>query len=283
MTSIQTKEGQTKGYLFLMGISPSKSIHLRKGMILEAATCNPDPDAMIDSIMKYGSQNEVELGLLISTLRLTSAQLIIESSDARGLVADMWNAQTDLCLISALLHEEIYWTTQCDVGADHFNETSPVHIVLPHRLFLPPKITEISPERCLYLESIFSDASKLMENTSFSFAVNALWSYKQNLRSSVQMAILWAGIESLFGIRSELRFRISLRATKFLEGELAKYQEIKKLYDCRSAAVHSGFVSDAQAVKRTANLLHQLILKCVEVQDLPDENSILFYKSSLED
>ena len=276
MASIQTYDGQTQGYLFLMGIRPAKAIHLRERMLLGPASCNPDPDAMIDSIMKYGSQNEIDLGLLISTLRLTTAQLFIKSSDTKELAADLWNAQTDLCLISALLHEEIYWTVQCDVEASLFDETSSVHVVLPYRLFLPRDFAEIPLEKCLYLESVFSNASKMMSNSSFSFAVNALWSYKQNLRLSVQMAILWAGIESLFGIRNELRFRISLLIAKFLDGGLDLYQEIKKLYDCRSSAVHNGSVSDEEVVKATANLLHQLILKCVDTQRMPDEKTILF-------
>lgn len=276
MVSIRTHDGQTQGYLFLMGIKPASAIRLREGMRLEPASCNPDPDAMIDSIMKHGSQNEIDLGLLIATLRLTSAQLLIESSDAKELAADLWNAQTDLCLTSALLHEEIYWTVQCDVEAGLFDETSSVHVVLPHRLFLPRDFVEIPFERCSYLESVFSNASKMMSNSSFSFAVNALWSYRQNLRLSVQMAILWAGIESLFGIRNELRFRISLLVAKFLDRGLDFYQEVKKLYDCRSSAVHNGSISDKEAVKATANLLHQIILKCVEVQKMPDEKTILF-------
>lgn len=198
---------------------------------------------------------------MISTLRLTSAQLHIKSPDAQELAINLWNTQTDVCLISALLNTEVYWSLQCGNSADLFNGSSFVNVVLPHRLFLPRDIIEISSDKCSYIESISDDALALMENTSFYSAINALWSYKQSLRSFVQMAILWAGIESLFHIKNELRFRLSLLASKFLDEGLEKYKEVKKLYDHRSKAVHKGPVADSKVVKATAALLHQLILK----------------------
>lgn len=276
MTSIRVKEGQSEGYLFLMGVEPARTITLSEKIDLEPARCHPNPDAMIDSIMKHGSQSEIDLGILVSTLRLTCAQLRVQSSDAQELAVDLWNAQTDILLLSALLHKEIYWSVQCDVKADLFDATSSVNIVLSRRLFLPRECVEISLSDCAYVESIFAVATRLMNKPTFSNAVNALWSYRQALRPSVQMAILWSGIESLFEIKNELRFRTSLFIAKLLDADFEKYQEIKKLYDSRSKAVHAANVSNIETVKTTANLLHQLILKCVEIGDIPDEKTILF-------
>lgn len=106
--------------------------------------------------------------------------------------------------------------------------------------------------------------------------MNSLWSYKQSLRPSVQMAIIWAGIESLFGVRSELVFRVSTLAALFLGGGKQKQQEIKKLYRARSEAVHEGKQPSESCVSDSAELLQALILECVERGCLPNEDGLLF-------
>lgn len=139
MTSIRAKTGETEGYLYLIGIEPGSEIRLNQNTVLEPIECQPDPDAMIDSIMKHGSKSEIDLGIVIATLRSTRAQLHIKvkSPDGRSLVTNLWNAQTDICLLSALLHKEIYWNLQCNVSADQFNQSSFMNVVMSSRLFLP--------------------------------------------------------------------------------------------------------------------------------------------------
>lgn len=61
-------------YIFLCGINPGKTIILNDSVKIEPVSCSPDPNDMIASIMKTGSKSEFELGMLISTLRYTTAQ-----------------------------------------------------------------------------------------------------------------------------------------------------------------------------------------------------------------
>ena len=97
----------------------------------------------------------------------------------------------------------------------------------------------------------------------------------------IQLAVLWAGIESLFSASSEIKFRISLYIARFLGRDQAEqrilFNSVKKLYDLRSAAVHGSKVKNdsAIAVAESASLLWQLVRHCAEVRALPCETDLV--------
>ena len=80
------------------------------------------------------------------------------------------------------------------------------------------------------------------EDERFRFALESAvdWRYAKDPRAGI--ARLWAGIESLFGISSELVHRVSLFAATVLmprgEGCVGEFKRLKKLYGMRSKAVH---------------------------------------------
>jgi hypothetical protein len=86
-----------------------------------------------------------------------------------------------------------------------------------------------------------------------------------------------AGIEGLFNVETELVFRISLYAARFLEPFDKKarkqlFDDVKGLYKQRSQAVHGGKIKgDVSAcVKRSAALLQRLVQFCVTSNSLPN-------------
>ena len=273
---IIVSDSQTDTYLYLMGIILERPLHIAPHLILEPASCNPLPDDMIDSIMKHGSKSETELGILISSLRKTSAQLKISSKNPEELVKLAWNAQTAAVLLSALLNCEIYWQIQGNTPANCFSSESNINVFLSTRLFIPRGVHCVNEEECIWLEENYSDAWALLDNDQFAIAANALWSYRQNLRPSTQLAIIWSGIEALFNVQHELVFRISTLAALFLGEGKGKQMEIKKLYSSRSKAVHEGKQPNGSDVDVSAKLLHELIKRCVELKSLPDEDELLF-------
>lgn len=275
----QKQRTDTVTYLFLMGIKPKRPICLRENIILEPATCCPDPEAMIDSVMnqKTGTCSEIDLGILISTLRQTQAQLLIKAKDIKQIAIHAWNAQIDITLLAALTGKEIYWHIQCDTEAEKFSKDSLISVVVNTRLYLPREVYTIEEDECLWLEENFHTANELMKEKRFYTAVNSLWSYRMNLNPFMQMAVLWAGIESLIGVgNSELAHRISTLSALFLEDDAKKARKIKKLYNARSKAVHEGKVKNPDDITESATLLHDLILKCVESHNLPNEEKLLF-------
>lgn len=97
-----------------------------------------------------------------------------------------------------------------------------------------------------YLDSF----SKLYEeNASYRTAVNSYCSYCHNHDPRLTAASLWAGIEALFNVEAELRFRLSLYISVVTEDEgekrYEKFKKAKALYDTRSKIIHGRKIPDA--------------------------------------
>ncbi|MEX2374773.1 MAG: hypothetical protein WD942_04195 [Dehalococcoidia bacterium] len=109
------------------------------------------------------------------------------------------------------------------------------------------------------------------ETASFRFALEAAvdWRYSPDLRAA--LARIWAGIEAVYGINSELVFRVSLLSACLLEprgdARRQRFNNVKKLYGIRSKAVHGESVSDeklTQALDDSFRLLADLLLLSAE-------------------
>ena len=94
-------------------------------------------------------------------------------------------------------------------------------------------------------------------------------------------ASLWSGIEALFGIQSELRFRLAALIACQLEprGHARRdcYKAILKMYDVRSKAVHgSALQADALEahIRDTRVLLSQLICRFTETGKAPTPDEL---------
>lgn len=105
------------------------------------------------------------------------------------------------------------------------------------------------------------------EHPSFYLALQAAtdWRFATDARSAI--ARLWSGIEAIFGVSSELVFRISLLAASLLEprseSRLTRFKEIKQLYGLRSKAVHGDKLSDtklSEAMLGSFDLLRDLLI-----------------------
>lgn len=121
----------------------------------------------------------------------------------------------------------------------------------------PPIDDEVISDVGMYL-GVFSG---LLEDPAFRIAVRSYCSYGQAQDIRLMAATLWSGIEALFDIDSELRFRlalyISVVTTRMGEGRYKKFKEIQKLYDVRSQIVHGRKIEDEKIGKhiRTVSLL----------------------------
>lgn len=105
------------------------------------------------------------------------------------------------------------------------------------------------------------------QSQSFRLALEAAidWRYAKEARSAV--ARLWSGIEAIFGITSELVYRISLLSACLLtdrgDARKQKFDEIKKLYGLRSKVVHGEQLPEdrvSSALNDSYHLLSDLLL-----------------------
>ena len=95
------------------------------------------------------------------------------------------------------------------------------------------------------------------------------WQYASGPRMAISQ--LWSGIESLFGISSELVYRISLQVASLLEERgmtrQDRFKQVRKLYGARSKAVHGEELSDDKlnkAMLESFDILNKLLLVNIE-------------------
>lgn len=103
---IVVNESAAASYLYLIGLTIDEELPLTQHLSLLPATCKASPDDMINSVMKYGSGDETDLGVLIAVLRKTTAQLRVVG-EGKELAVRVWNAQSAIVLLSALLNCEL--------------------------------------------------------------------------------------------------------------------------------------------------------------------------------
>ena len=129
----------------------------------------------------------------------------------------------------------------------------------------------LSQEDLLWIQQHFNSFNALAsESDKFRFALEAAieWRYTKDAR--VAIARLWSGIEAIFGVSSELVYRLSLLAASLLapRGPLRKekFESVKKLYGIRSKAVHGEPLPDnvlLQAMSDSHQLLRDLLCHIV--------------------
>jgi hypothetical protein len=95
------------------------------------------------------------------------------------------------------------------------------------------------------------------------------WRFAKEPRLAVGR--LWSGIEAVFGVTSELVYRISILSASLLEERgkprKARFEAVKKLYSLRSKAVHGEPLSQellVSAMNDSNRLLRELLLLTIE-------------------
>ncbi len=272
---IRVAKGQNASYILLTGIKPSESILLDDGVTFMPVSCSPSANDMIASVMENGSQNEFELGVLIATLRNTTAQIKIEDNDSRELAIKTWNAQTYCVLLSAIFKCEVTYYFQTDTSADEFNRNTQINMIYHNMQKFPDDIKYLDNDMCSWVQKSIMTAWNLDKDERFSTATHALWCYKWSVRPALQLGVIWSGIESMFLIDKKIKSRLSKAISRFLYGNDTAVEDIKKLYGFRSKAVHEYKYTEENVLDESVDILNKLILKCIELNALPDLHILL--------
>lgn len=140
------------------------------------------------------------------------------------------------------------------------------------------KRPEVTREDLEWIDHNLLKFSNLLELPSFRLAVDSLTTHNHHPSPRLMAATLWAGIEALFGIGQELRFRLAAIVASVLEPRGVTRRElngrIKRLYDVRSRAVHGSKVADEALVDHVCEVRQLLarLLRCfIEAGHLPTE------------
>jgi len=266
-------------YLYLCGIKTSNEFCLRDNIFLVPH----NGELNVDDVAKI-VKSDVEFGVALLFAKSLSTSLKIVANNSKELAVSSWNALWDLVLLSAVFHNEVICNFQSNHSVEQFNKTSMLHITNYHLRGFNSKTHDLTHDDILWLEKHFANGIKLLEQNPFTVAVHSMATYKWHSLPRVQLAIIWAGIEALFAVSNEIAFRLSLNVSKFLSSPDSAdethhlFKVVKKLYGIRSKAVHGDKIKagESKAVCDSAELLHKLIIKIVEINSLPDEESLIF-------
>ena len=268
----------TETYLLLTGIQTDTPVKLGANTELLPATCHLDYNEFA-SLMKH-SYIDFAVGLLV--IPSVRSQLHITADHAKELAARAWNAQWDCLLLSALFDKTVLWNVQSEIPAEKIEASSTLNITNYHlagfHAIHEHQLTTTDKE---WLEKHFETARNLLSNPAFQTAAHSLATFRWHSHPRSGLALIWSGIEALFGVDSEIVFRISLYIARFLapddQTERSQlFAKVKHLYKQRSKAVHgSKMKGDIDvAVKESSDLLGRLIRRCAELNKLPDTESL---------
>ncbi len=259
-------------FLYINGLGVNKQVSLGKSIELLPVTCTINPNVIMDL-----SKNQGEYGVALIFLWLVKSQLHIVSENSKSLAKDAWNSLWDIVLLSAVFNCDAVCNFQCDKSAEDITNDCDFRVTNYHLRGLSQSIHYLNDEDIAWINNNFSNARNLLDQSSFLNAVHCLATYHWHTLPNARLALLWSGIEGLFDINSELMFRLSLYISRFLEMENLEnrktiFNNVKKLYNERSAAVHgSGKIVDPyKSVDDSAHLLKRLILKCINDNKLPN-------------
>lgn len=276
VTSIYCTEKET--YLYVHGLSVSEELQINENVVLMPVESKL-PLMTVSEIL----DNEIDFAISILCSESIASQLRITAEAPEDVGQIAWNSQWDLVLLSAIFNCDIISNIQCTHSIEKIAKESTLHITNYHLrgLFGEPYILTAGDRE--WINKYFSNVESLLDNDSFMTATHSMSSYRWHSMPRVQLAILWAGIESLFRINNELSFRISLYIAKFLGNEDRNeekrlFDEVKSLYKTRSSAVHGDNIKGDMnsLVTRSAVLLNKLIVKCIEINELPNVENLIY-------
>ena len=266
-------------YILLSGISVPSKIALTEHIeLLPADTSHLDLMTAISTC-----SDPRDIAVVAAYIPIITAQLKISAPRSKELAIVAWNSSWDVLILSAVFHTEIGFNLQSDTEASEISSESNLLATNYNMQGLTQgSAPSLSAQDIEWINMHFDNARKLIDNDSFQTAVHCLASYRWHSVPRIKMAVLWAGIEGMFGASTEIRFRISLYIARFLyfdnkEACQSTFESVKKLYNSRSSAVHGSKIKGDlnSAVEDSADILRQLILKCVSTNSLPNESELV--------
>ncbi|MGO4522974.1 hypothetical protein AB4076_20325 [Dyella sp. 2RAF44] len=278
---MRARDGAIQIYLYVSGLALPRSVSLGHGLSLQPVEVNQRPylPGTVGSAMATQAA-----GVVYLFLGQVRAQVRVEAETTKQLVARAWNTHWDILFLNAAFDRDAQINLTSETPADELEDTSIIDVEsYALRGFGdggPP--ASLSETDCLWLESHIAEGRRLLEQELFQNSLHCLATYRWHSLPRARLALLWAGIEGLFHVDGEIRFRLSACIARFLGGDNAAerklvFDQVKRLYNGRSTAVHGGLLKgDTQTpVSESAALLRRLIRQCVELGQTPPKDGFI--------
>lgn len=198
---------------------------------------------------------------------------INETKGGLELATKAWNAQWICYLLTLACKTPVFDIYSLDETRDPVFMPSSVGLMVRKR----PEIIAAPQDSLDWARDHFDIFYSLLDDNRFLSAMIAYGNSHYLFDPAAKVMLLWAGIEGLFGVDAELRYRIALYAAILYDGtpeEKALYfSKIKKSYDLRSRIVHGTGMkrADLKPVFALASeILCGLLRKVVSLGRVPE-------------
>lgn len=199
----------------------------------------------------------------------------IEVNDPRGgevLAAKGWNALWLFGLLSLACRLPCISMFAFSNGKD-----APYSLVARSPLIIPlGSMRVLWDEEANWLRRYFSNYDSLISTPRFSAALRAHTNAHYLYDLDQRLMLIWAGIEGLLAVDSELRRRVAMYSGILLDGtreeKIAQSNRARKAYDFRSKVVHGAPFDNSRLAAEHAfasGLLMGLLGKCVMLGRVP--------------
>ena len=269
MTSIVATADSKSACIAGHGILLSGDFELAPGIIIR-----PSPPRFDLKVVAEGCETLGDYAVTLSMMEFASFYLEIQDeAGGKELAAKTWNSLRLFPLLALGCH------SPCD-SLYSWSGSSTVHfaVATPHTAFRrATKPVQVSVDQLNWARTNLRRFESLQKDTTF---VTSLTSYTNSHhlfghRSRIMQ--LWAGIECLFNISSEITRTLALYSALLLEQDDADlryelFKKIKKDYGIRSKVVHGNSTTEdvlEDAYHRSSSLLARLLSRCVELSRVP--------------
>ena len=265
MTRIVSSKSATRTFVVGYGIRLSEDFRLAPGLTLLSDL----PEFSLDDLAK-GTEHFADYASCVLMKEIGSFTLRVEGSEpGEPMAVKTWNSLWSFSLLT------IACSTHC---IPLFTKSAGLFSVSNRNRFISPRFDVVEPsvEDLEWASANFDRFGALIDDQNFSRAIRYLTNSHYLDDVDARIMLLWAGIECLLGVESELRNRIGLYAAILHDGtaqeKLAHQKAVRDAYTLRSKVVHGRGKSDTALItgySLATSILSRLLRKCVELGRVP--------------
>lgn len=265
MTASVSSKSATANHILGYGISLAEEFGIAPGLTLSPAL----PAFSLDDLAE-GTDRFADYASCVLMKDLASFTLRVEGAKpGKAMAVKTWNALWTFSLLT------LACSTHC---MPLFTKSDELFSVSNRYRFLTPRFDVVKPSVAdlQWAADNFDAFDALIEDESFGAAIRYLTNSHYLDDVDARIMLLWAGIECLLGVESELRNRIGLYAAILHTGtseEKHNYQRlVREAYGLRSKVVHGRAKSRSDLMsgyKLATSILSQLLRTCVELGRVP--------------
>lgn len=259
--------------LFGHGITVEQSFELSPGLVLSPIV----PPLELETTVA-GCSSFADYAAALQGTEIASFTLVVEDySGGQALVAKAWNALWTFRLLSLACRSpclSLYSMSDGDKPVYSAASRTPFFHPLPQN-------HEATEAELIWAREHSNSFYKLIDVPEFASAIRCFGNAHYLLDTDVRIMLLWAGIEGLLSVDSELSRRLALYAALMIDGTLEEktrfFEEVKSAYGVRSRAVHGGKAKAEQLASGAATasyILVTLLARCVEIGRVPSPGEL---------